>query len=112
MPDDAMSNALTGDMSGINDWGEEVQPARSRIIASEIKRAKGGAPNDETVKALDDAIASSTSSPTSRRSPRTATDFDILHGRHGIDTDHFEALDATMTDAGDTLDEATADYCN
>jgi hypothetical protein len=111
LADADMEAALAGDMSGINAWGENAAGQIDDIIA-ELKRAKGGAPSPETVKALEDVIAGFDVVKGLATSAANADDFMSFAAEMQAMTDDFSALDESMTSAGDVLDDATVKYCN
>jgi len=111
LSDADMEAALAGDMSGINAWGDTAAGQLDDVI-DELKRAKGGAPSPETVKALDDVIAGVVVIKGLATSAAEADDFMSFANDMQAMAEDIDSLDATMTSAAQILDDATIKYCN
>ena len=110
LSDSAMEDALAGDMTGVNEWGNTAV-ASIDFIASQLAGAKGGAPTDEASQALDDMGEGLEVMRGFATSASKAADFETLMADAEALSSDFEAIDAQMTAASEVLDAAAVEYC-
>ena len=111
LSDTAMEDALAGDMSGLNAWGESSTTTIDEMVAL-MERAKKGSPTDEVTQALNDASEALDLMHTFASSAAESTDFlEFVAEAQALEED-LAAVDAKLTSAGDVLDAAEVEYCS
>ncbi len=108
---DAMTKAVSGDMSGINEWGKAASD-QIDTLSADLKRAQKAAPSDDASKALDTILKGMDAVKTMTDAAATATDYDSFASAMQDGSDAITALEQDMSDAGDVLDKAAQDACS
>lgn len=111
LADEDVQAAVDGDMSGIHEWGDSVA-ATIDDLSSDIERAKDGAPSDEAVQALDDVLDGIGFMSDIANAAKDAEDFLTFAEKMTAMQDDLSQFDATMSNAGEVLNDAELEYCN
>ncbi len=110
LSDADVQNAIGGDMSGVNEWGTSTVAMVSEL-SDEIERAKGGAPSDEAVKALEDVADGFSLLESMASAAAEADDFGAFATQMDAVSQDLATFNTTMADASDVLDKAETEYC-
>jgi hypothetical protein len=111
LADADVQSAMDGDMSGVHEWGDSVASTIDDL-SSDIERAKGGAPSDEAVQALDDVLDGIAFMSDIATAAAEAEDFATFAEKMTAMQGDLAEFDATMSNASDVLDKAEVEYCN